>query len=153
MSPSDTLLVLANGGGARSPAADLAAFAGALGAVCRWLAVQMVKDGEGADHAMRVVVREAADPAEAEAVARAVGESPLVKTAAYGRDPNWGRIAQAVGQALAGRGGRAGRPARGLRRGAGRRSGGGRGAGARGVRPRGPRWGAAAAPPPCGPAT
>ncbi len=105
MSPSDTLLMLANGVGAPLAGGDLAAFADALAAVCRWLAVQMVKDGEGADHAMRIVVREAADPGEAEAVARAVGESPLVKTAAYGRDPNWGRIVQAVGQALAGRGG------------------------------------------------
>ncbi len=62
----------------------------------------MVKDGEGADHAVRVVVRGARDEQEAEAVARAVGESTLVKTAINGRDPNWGRVSQAVGQALAG---------------------------------------------------
>jgi glutamate N-acetyltransferase / amino-acid N-acetyltransferase len=105
MSPSDTLLVLANGGGRPLAGADLATFAGGLAAVCRWLAVQMVRDGEGAEHAMRIVVRGAADPGEAAAVARAVGDSPLVKTAAFGRDPNWGRISQAVGQALAGRGG------------------------------------------------
>ena len=47
-------------------------------------------------------MREAADPDEAERVARAIGNSPLVKTSLYGRDPNWGRIAQAAGQALAG---------------------------------------------------
>jgi glutamate N-acetyltransferase/amino-acid N-acetyltransferase len=61
----------------------------------------MVKDGEGAEHAVRVVVTGARDEAEAELVARAVGESSLVKTAVFGRDPNWGRIFQAVGQALA----------------------------------------------------
>jgi glutamate N-acetyltransferase/amino-acid N-acetyltransferase len=50
----------------------------------------------------RIDVAEAADRDEAERVARAVANSPLVKTALYGRDPNWGRIAQAAGQALAG---------------------------------------------------
>jgi len=103
MSPSDTLLVLANGAGPPLAGRDLERFADALAAACRWLAVQMVKDGEGAEHAVRLVVREAADPAEAEAVARAIADSPLVKTAAFGQDPNWGRIAQAAGQALAGR--------------------------------------------------
>jgi glutamate N-acetyltransferase/amino-acid N-acetyltransferase len=61
----------------------------------------MVRDGEGAEHAVRVLVSGARDDAEAERVARAVGDSPLVKTAAFGRDPNWGRISQAVGMALA----------------------------------------------------
>jgi glutamate N-acetyltransferase/amino-acid N-acetyltransferase len=108
MSPSDTLLVLGGDqvggpvGGLEGDDRD--AFAAGLAAVCRWLAIQMVKDGEGAEHVMRVVVREAADDEEAEIVARAVGNSPLVKTAAFGRDPNWGRVSQAVGQALAGRG-------------------------------------------------
>jgi glutamate N-acetyltransferase / amino-acid N-acetyltransferase len=108
MSPSDTLLVLAVGREASAGplvGEDREAFAAGLAAVCRWLAIQMVKDGEGAEHVMRVVVREAADAEEAETVARAVGDSPLVKTAAFGRDPNWGRISQAVGAALAGRGG------------------------------------------------
>ena len=102
MSPSDTLLVFARGDGAPLAGADRDRFAGALACVCRWLAVQMVKDGEGADHAVRVLVRGARDDAEAERVARAVGESSLVKTAIFGRDPNWGRISQSVGQALAG---------------------------------------------------
>jgi glutamate N-acetyltransferase/amino-acid N-acetyltransferase len=105
MSPSDTLIVLA-----RAPGGDAAPLAGAdrdcvaeaLACVCRWLAVQMVKDGEGAEHAVRVLVRGARDDDEAERVARAVGESSLVKTAIFGRDPNWGRISQSVGQALAG---------------------------------------------------
>jgi glutamate N-acetyltransferase/amino-acid N-acetyltransferase len=105
MSPSDTLLVFANGEGPPLEGDDLARLGAALTAACRWAAVQMVKDGEGADHVVRLTVREAGDPDEAEAVARAIGNSPLVKTAASGRDPNWGRIAQAAGQALVGRGG------------------------------------------------
>lgn len=102
MSPSDTLLVMAGGGGPALAGADRDRFARALTAVCRWLAIQMVKDGEGSEHAVRVVVSGARDDAEAQAVARAVGESSLVKTAINGRDPNWGRVSQAVGQALAG---------------------------------------------------
>ena len=102
MSPSDTLMVFAGSGGASLVGDDRDRFAAALTTVCRWLAIQMVKDGEGADHAVRVVVRGARDEQEAEAVARAVGESALVKTAINGRDPNWGRVSQAVGQALAG---------------------------------------------------
>ncbi len=105
MSPSDTLLVMSSSGAPPLAGADLDRFAAALATVCRWLAIQMVKDGEGAEHAVRVVVRGAADDDEARAVARAVGESALVKTAINGRDPNWGRVSQSVGQALAGRAG------------------------------------------------
>lgn len=101
MSPSDTLLVIANGEGPPLCGDELARLADAILAVCRWAAIQMVKDGEGAEHAVRLVVRTARDPAEAELVARGIGESPLVKTAVFGRDPNWGRISQAIGQALA----------------------------------------------------
>lgn len=101
MSPSDTLLVIANGEGGALSGDDLARFGDAVTAVCRWAAIQMVKDGEGADHAVRLVVRTARDAGEAEIVARGIGESPLVKTAIFGRDPNWGRISQAIGQALA----------------------------------------------------
>ena len=103
MSPSDTLIVLANGEGAPLRGADLAAFSAAVTSVCRWLAVQIVRDGEGAEHAVRLLVRGARDDEEADAVARAVGNSPLVKSAVFGRDPNWGRVAQAVGHALIGR--------------------------------------------------
>ena len=102
MSPSDTLLVMAGGGEGVLTGADRDRFARALTTVCRWLAIQMVKDGEGSEHAVRVVVSGARDAPEAETVARAVGESSLVKTAINGRDPNWGRVSQAVGQALAG---------------------------------------------------
>lgn len=102
MSPSDTLLVMAGSGSPTLTGDDRDRFAAALTTVCRWLAIQMVKDGEGSEHAVRVVVTGARDDVEAEAVARAVGESTLVKTAVNGRDPNWGRVSQAVGQALAG---------------------------------------------------
>jgi glutamate N-acetyltransferase/amino-acid N-acetyltransferase len=102
MSPSDTLLVMAGGEGPALAGGDRDRLAAALGAVCRWLAIQMVRDGEGAEHAVRVVVEGARDGDEAERVARAVADSPLVKTAIFGRDPNWGRLSQAVGAALVG---------------------------------------------------
>ena len=79
-----------------------AARAGLLDAVLLQLALEIVADGEGATRVGRIEVRGAADGAEAERAARAIANSPLVKTALYGRDPNWGRIAQAAGQALAG---------------------------------------------------
>jgi len=66
------------------------------------LALEIVADGEGATRVGRVQVKEAASESEAERVARAIANSPLVKTALFGRDPNWGRIAQAAGMALAG---------------------------------------------------
>jgi glutamate N-acetyltransferase / amino-acid N-acetyltransferase len=73
----------------------------ALDALLRQLAIMMVADGEGAGRIARVLVRAAHLPS-AEAAARAVANSPLVKTALHGGDPNWGRIAQAVGGALPG---------------------------------------------------
>ena len=75
---------------------------GLLDAVLLQLALEIVADGEGASRVGRVEVTGAADADEAERVARAIANSPLVKTALYGRDPNWGRIAQAAGMALAG---------------------------------------------------
>ena len=75
---------------------------GLLDAVLLQLALEVVADGEGASRVGRIEVREAASDAEAERVARAIANSPLVKTALTGRDPNWGRIAQAAGMALAG---------------------------------------------------
>jgi glutamate N-acetyltransferase / amino-acid N-acetyltransferase len=74
-------------------------FGEALDAVLRDLALLIVRDGEGAGRVGRVVVR-GGDGAAAERAARAVANSPLVKTALHGGDPNWGRIAQAVGAAL-----------------------------------------------------
>jgi len=75
---------------------------GLLEAVLMQLAIEIVRDGEGAARTARIEVTGAASQAEAERVARAIANSPLVKTALFGRDPNWGRIAQAAGAALAG---------------------------------------------------
>jgi glutamate N-acetyltransferase/amino-acid N-acetyltransferase len=96
MSTNDTVLLQATG------AAGKPLPAGLLEAVLLQLAIEVVRDGEGAHRAGRIVVEGAADQGEAERVARAVANSPLVKTALYGRDPNWGRIAQAAGAALLG---------------------------------------------------
>jgi glutamate N-acetyltransferase / amino-acid N-acetyltransferase len=96
MSTNDTVLLQANGdAGAPLPA-------GLLEAVLLQLALDIVADGEGSTRTCRVAVTGAASEAEAERVARAIANSPLVKTALFGRDPNWGRIAQAAGMALAG---------------------------------------------------
>jgi glutamate N-acetyltransferase/amino-acid N-acetyltransferase len=76
-------------------------FGEALDALLRQLALDIVRDGEGARRVGRVVVR-GGDPGVVDGVARAVANSPLVKTALYGGDPNWGRIAQAAGMATAG---------------------------------------------------
>jgi glutamate N-acetyltransferase/amino-acid N-acetyltransferase len=96
MSTNDTVLLQATGAAGR-PLPE-----GLLEAVLLQLAIEVVRDGEGTARAGRVDVTGAADPGEAERVARAIANSPLVKTALYGRDPNWGRIAQAAGAALAG---------------------------------------------------
>jgi glutamate N-acetyltransferase / amino-acid N-acetyltransferase len=96
LSTNDTVLLQATG----ASAAELPA--GLLDAVLLQLALDVVADGEGASRSAKVTVAEAADPDEADRVARAIANSPLVQTALYGRDPNWGRIAQAAGMALAG---------------------------------------------------
>jgi glutamate N-acetyltransferase / amino-acid N-acetyltransferase len=96
MSTNDTVLLQASGT-AGAPLPD-----GLLDAVLLQLALEIVADGEGATRVGRVEVNAAADEAEAERVARAIANSPLVKTALFGRDSNWGRIAQAAGMALAG---------------------------------------------------
>ncbi len=96
MSTNDTVLLQATGASGR-PLPE-----GLLDAVLLQLAVEIVRDGEGAARAGRIEVTGAADQGEAERLARAIANSPLVKTALYGRDPNWGRIAQAAGAALAG---------------------------------------------------
>jgi len=96
MSTNDTALLQATGA-AGAPLPE-----GLLDAVLLQLAIEIVADGEGATRVGRVDVRGAADHDEAERVARAIANSPLVKTALFGRDSNWGRIAQAAGMALAG---------------------------------------------------
>ena len=96
MSTNDTVMLQASGSaGAVLPK-------GLLEAVLLQLALEIVADGEGATRVGRAEVRGAKSPDEAERVARAIANSPLVKTALYGRDSNWGRIAQAAGMALAG---------------------------------------------------
>ncbi|MET0557687.1 MAG: bifunctional glutamate N-acetyltransferase/amino-acid acetyltransferase ArgJ [Solirubrobacterales bacterium] len=96
MSTNDTVL-LQGTGAAGKPLPE-----GLLGAVLKQLAIEIVADGEGSTRVGRIEVTGAASAVEAERVARAIANSPLVKTALYGRDPNWGRIAQAAGAALAG---------------------------------------------------
>src|SRR4051812_1710194 len=96
MSTNDTVLLQATGA-AGAPLPE-----GLLDAVLLQLALDIVADGEGATRVGRVEVTAAKDEDEAERVARAIANSPLVKTALFGRDSNWGRIAQAAGMALAG---------------------------------------------------
>jgi glutamate N-acetyltransferase/amino-acid N-acetyltransferase len=96
-STNDAVVLLANGAsGARR---DNEAFAAVLHDVCADLARQIVADGEGATVVLEIVVTGASSRDEAVAVARRVATSPLVKTAAFGRDPNWGRVLAAAGSA------------------------------------------------------
>ena len=102
-STNDTVFVLASGASAAAPVeagSDAARQLGAgLEAVARDLARQQAADGEGASTLITTVVTGANDDADARAVARSVVSSSLVKAAAHGRDPNWGRIAGAAGNA------------------------------------------------------
>ncbi len=102
MSTNDTLLLLANGQAGNPPLADptdpaAAPVAEAVEAVAVHLAQAIVHDGEGASRFVTIVVRGAVDGADAHRAAMAVARSPLVKTAIYGGDPNWGRVLCAVG--------------------------------------------------------
>ena len=98
-STNDMALCLANGAsGVSVSGPDVAVFEAALEAGMLALAVALVGDGEGATHTVRLTVTGAWDDAEAASVARAIGDSPLVKAAFFGADPNWGRIVQAAGQ-------------------------------------------------------
>jgi glutamate N-acetyltransferase / amino-acid N-acetyltransferase len=96
-STNDTVLLLASGaGGVRVVGGD-AAFQKALTGVCTSLAKQIVADGEGITHVVELRIGSAASDADALRVARAIAHSPLVKTAWAGCDPNWGRLAAAIG--------------------------------------------------------
>jgi glutamate N-acetyltransferase/amino-acid N-acetyltransferase len=99
-STNDAVVLLASGvaGLARTPATD-EAFALALRNVCRDLSKQIVADGEGATLLAEIAVTGAATAAEARAIAQRIATSPLVKTALFGRDANWGRILMAAGSA------------------------------------------------------
>jgi glutamate N-acetyltransferase / amino-acid N-acetyltransferase len=100
-STNDAVLLLANGasGVERTPESDRM-FAAALSEVCADLSRQVVMDGEGATVLLEIHVTGAASEGEAEAVAKRIATSPLVKTAAFGRDPNWGRILMAAGSSF-----------------------------------------------------
>jgi glutamate N-acetyltransferase/amino-acid N-acetyltransferase len=103
-STNDCVLLFATGQARVPPIADasdlrLAAFRAALRQVLRDLAIQIVRDGEGATKLVSVTVEGAANDASAKIIARTICESPLAKTAIAGEDANWGRIVMAVGKA------------------------------------------------------
>ncbi|MFC1847197.1 bifunctional glutamate N-acetyltransferase/amino-acid acetyltransferase ArgJ [Chloroflexota bacterium] len=101
-SPSDTVIIMANGLAGNEPiSADsrqAAAFQQALEQVCIYLAKALAGDGEGATKLIEITVHGAMSDAEARLAARTIVSSPLVKTAVYGADPNWGRIIVAAGR-------------------------------------------------------
>ena len=102
MSTNDMLVVLANGMAGNSQITnpdgpDYAAFAAGLSAVALNLAKKIAKDGEGATKFIEIEVQGAKDVADAKKAGMAIANSPLVKTAFFGQDPNWGRILAAAG--------------------------------------------------------
>lgn len=98
-STNDTVLSLASGGDDRPllRGGELETFAGEVRAVCVELARMIADDGEGATHLISIEVEGCEDRESARSIARAVADSPLVKTAIHGADPNWGRIVSAAG--------------------------------------------------------
>jgi glutamate N-acetyltransferase/amino-acid N-acetyltransferase len=101
MSTNDTVLLLANGAAGGPPLAgkSLADFRATLDEVCEDLAQSIPADGEGATHLITVEVHGCQTQSDARQVARTIADSPLVKTAIAGADPNWGRIVSAAGYA------------------------------------------------------
>ena len=94
-STSDTAIVLASG---KAGAVNAASFEAALCEVALSLTKQVARDGEGAEKLIEVCVDGARDARQAKLVAKSIVNSPLVKTAVHGADPNWGRVAMAVGK-------------------------------------------------------
>jgi len=94
-STSDTCAILANG---LAGAVDLAEFERVLTAGCVRMTEILARDGEGAQHLLRVTVRQASTETEAKRIAKAIVNSPLIKTMVHGADPNVGRILMAVGK-------------------------------------------------------
>ena len=94
-STSDTVIAMANG---LAGEVDPDAFQAALDEVCIHLAKEVARDGEGASKLIEVAVTSARDDAQAKRIAKAIVNSPLVKTAVHGADPNWGRLAMAIGK-------------------------------------------------------
>ena len=99
-STNDAVVLLSSGAAAveRTPASD-EAFALGVRTVCTKLSQKIVADGEGATLLAEIAVTGAASPAEARAIAQRIATSPLVKTALFGRDANWGRVLAAAGSA------------------------------------------------------
>ena len=100
-SPSDTVLLYANGAAVATPPTgnDLTQFAEALRDICIELAVKIPSDGEGVSHLITIDVQGCKTQEDAKTIARKVAEDVLVKTAICGADPNWGRIISAAGNA------------------------------------------------------
>lgn len=102
-STNDTVYLLASGALENTPLSSgheqAQAFQKALHQVCEELASMIVKDGEGANMAVTIQVEGARDEKEARVIARTISQSPLVKTAFFGKDPNWGRVLAAAGRA------------------------------------------------------
>jgi glutamate N-acetyltransferase/amino-acid N-acetyltransferase len=100
-STNDTAVLMASGlsGAKIAGAKAIASFAAALKNVCQFLAYQIAADGEGATKVVTITVRQAKTAKHAQAMARAIANSPLVKCAMNGNDPNWGRIVSAAGLA------------------------------------------------------
>ena len=98
-STNDTAVLLASGasGAKVSAPKTVKAFTAALNEVCQSLAYQIAADGEGATKVVTITVRQARSDKDAKAMARAIANSPLVKCAMNGNDPNWGRIVSAAG--------------------------------------------------------
>lgn len=101
-SPNDMVVILANGLAENEPLKErmpeAQIFKQALNEVCLYLAKEIVRGGEGATKLIEVKIEGAMDEREAKKAARAIASSPLVKTAIYGSDPNWGRILAALGR-------------------------------------------------------
>jgi glutamate N-acetyltransferase / amino-acid N-acetyltransferase len=98
-STNDTVLLLASGAsGVRLKKSNEKQFSAALHAVCSSMAEQVVRDGEGAKHLVRLNIEQAKSVEEARTIARSIANSPLVKTAWAGSDPNWGRILSSIGK-------------------------------------------------------
>jgi glutamate N-acetyltransferase/amino-acid N-acetyltransferase len=98
-STNDTACILASGVSGAKIASPIAvkSFAKALDEVCQSLARQIAADGEGATKLVTIIVEKAKNDADARAIARAIANSPLVKCAMHGNNPNWGRIVSAAG--------------------------------------------------------
>src|SRR6185295_7016195 len=97
-STSDTAIIMASGA---AGTVDLGEFEHALCEVAVSLTKQVARDGEGAEQLIEVNVRGSQSPEQAKRVAKAIVNSPLVKTAVHGADPNWGRVAMAIGKCSA----------------------------------------------------